>query len=168
MPDLGDHSRVARAYGAEIVFASSRPTLPLTSTLVLRMRCSRVRRFLSEYPNFDFQLSAFSLPARGVPPPDSRPQSIQHLHLQLFLDSDRNHVVICYLRLSSHSRRTALQAAPLCNLCVLRVSALDFSSLGLTLNLQLSTASLSSLPLLPISVPSVSSVVKTPRHFILP
>src|SRR6266568_7938653 len=37
-----------------------------------------------------------------------------------------------------------------------------------TFNFRLSTASLSSLPLLPISVPSVSSVVKTPRHFVLP
>jgi len=58
-------------------FASSRPTLPFTSTLVLRIRCSRVRRFLSEYPAFDFQLSAFNLPARGFPRPDSRSQSIQ-------------------------------------------------------------------------------------------
>src|SRR6266702_8239555 len=38
-------------------FASSRPTLPFTSTLVLRMRRSRVRRFLSEYPAFDSELS---------------------------------------------------------------------------------------------------------------
>ncbi len=28
------------------------------------MRCSRVRRFLSEYPAFDFQLSTVNLPAR--------------------------------------------------------------------------------------------------------
>ena len=54
--------------------------LPFTSTLVLRMRCSRLRRFLSEYPAFDlfdFQLSTFNLPARGFPRPDSRSQSIQ-------------------------------------------------------------------------------------------
>src|SRR5207247_2291338 len=103
------------------------------------MRCSRVRRFLSEYPAFDLQLSTFNLPARGVPPPDSRPQSIQTFALTTFLDKNRIHVVICYLILSDHFRRTAPQAAPLRNLCVLRVSALDFSSLGLTLNLQLST-----------------------------
>ena len=48
-------------------------------------------------------------------------------------------MVICSLTLSHQLGRTALQAAPLRNLCVLRVSALDFSSLGLTLNLQLST-----------------------------
>src|SRR5216683_818523 len=60
-------------------------------------------------------------------------------HLQLSLDRDRNHVVICSLILRHHSRRPAPQAAPLRNLCVLRVSALDFSSLGLTLNLQPST-----------------------------
>src|SRR6266702_6536229 len=35
--------------------------------------------------------------------------------------------------------RPAPQAAPLRDLCVLRVSALDSSSIGLTLNLQLST-----------------------------
>jgi len=45
-------------------FSPSRPTLPFTGTLVLRMRCSRVGRFLSEYPTFDFQLSTFNLPAR--------------------------------------------------------------------------------------------------------
>src|SRR6266699_1237242 len=63
----------------------------------------------------------------------------KHLHLQLSLDRDRNHVVTYCLILSNHSRRTALQTTPLRNLCVLRVSALDFSSLGLILNLQLST-----------------------------
>ena len=46
-------------------FASSHPTLPFTSTLLFRMRCNRVRRFLSEYPAFDFQLLTFNLPARG-------------------------------------------------------------------------------------------------------
>jgi len=92
--------RVVRAYGAEIVldglplanllvarggsfFASSRPTLPFTSTLVLRMRCSRVRRFLSEYPAFDFQLSTSNLPARGFPRLDSL-QSIQTFALTTF------------------------------------------------------------------------------------
>src|SRR6266581_617249 len=65
-------------------FASSRPTLPFTSTLVLRMRCSRVWRFLSEYPAFDFQLSTFNLPARGFPRPDSRSQSIQTFALPTF------------------------------------------------------------------------------------
>ena len=78
-------------------FASSRPTLPFTSTFFLRMWCSRVRRFLSEYPAFDFQLSTVNL-ARGaflVPIPARNP--FKHLHLQLFLDSDRNHVVICSL-----------------------------------------------------------------------
>src|SRR6266702_380081 len=45
-------------------FASSRPALPFTSALVLRMRCSRLRRFLSESPAFDFQLSTVNLPAR--------------------------------------------------------------------------------------------------------
>ena len=59
--------------------------------------------------------------------------------IQLSLDRGRNHVVTYYLILSNHSRRTALQTTPLRNLCVLRVSALDFSSLGLILNLQLST-----------------------------
>ncbi len=43
-------------------------------------------------------------------------------------------MVTWYLILSHHSRRTAPQATPLGNLCVLRVSALDFSSLRLTLN----------------------------------
>src|SRR6266851_5202511 len=47
-------------------FASSRPTLPFTGTLVLRIRCSRVRRFLSEYPAFDFQLSTFKPPRAGL------------------------------------------------------------------------------------------------------
>jgi hypothetical protein len=65
-------------------FASSRPTLPFTSTLALRMRCSRLRRFLSEYPAFDFQLSAFNLPARGLPRPDPRSQSIQTFALTTF------------------------------------------------------------------------------------
>ncbi len=45
-------------------------------------------------------------------------------------------MVICSLTVSHQTGRTALQAAPLRNLCVLRVSALDSSSLGLTLNLQ--------------------------------
>src|SRR6266568_1029950 len=39
-------------------------SVPFTSTLVLRMRCSRVRRFLSPYPTFDLQLSTVNLPAR--------------------------------------------------------------------------------------------------------
>src|SRR5713101_9016888 len=67
-------------------------------------------------------------------------------HFQIFLDRDSNYVVILYLILSHHlsraSRdpgRTTPQAASLRKLCVLRVSALDSSSLGLTLNLQLST-----------------------------
>src|SRR6266487_348794 len=61
--------------------------LPFTSTLVLLMRCSRLRRFLSEYPAFDlfdFQLSTFNLPARGFPRPDSRSQSIQTFALTTF------------------------------------------------------------------------------------
>ena len=58
--------------------------LPFTSTLVLHMRCSRLRRFLSEYPAFDFQLSTFNLPARGFPRPDSRSQSIQTFALTTF------------------------------------------------------------------------------------
>jgi len=93
-------------------FACSRPALSFTSTLVLRMRCSRVRRFLSEYPTFDFQLSTFNLPARSflVPIPARNP--FKPLHLQLSLDRDRNHVVICSLILSHQSRRTAPQAAP--------------------------------------------------------
>ncbi len=71
------------------------------------------------------------------------PNLFRHLDLQISLDRDRNHVVKCYLILSHHlSRaprdpgRSPLQAAPLRNLCVLCVSALDRSSLGLTLNLQ--------------------------------
>src|SRR6266446_90860 len=67
-------------------------------------------------------------------------------HLQLSLDRDRNHVVTCYLILRHHLSRaprdpgsTTPQAASLRKLCVLRVSAFDSSSLGLTLNLQLST-----------------------------
>src|SRR6266581_1883552 len=76
-------------------FASSRPTLPFTSTLVLRMRCSRVRRFLSEYPAFDFQLLTSPRGAFLVPIPARNP--FKHLHLQLSLDRDRNHVVICSL-----------------------------------------------------------------------
>ena len=124
------------------------------------MRCSRVRRFLSGYPAFGFQLSAFDLPARGVLLPIPTRNPFKHLHLQLFLDRDRNHVVTCYLILSHQPGRTALQAAPLRNLCVRRLprlprasrglghgvgacpellGALDSSSLGLTLNLQLST-----------------------------
>ncbi len=55
-------------------------------------------------------------------------------------------MVICYLILSNHFRRTAPQAAPLRNLCVPCVSALDFSSLGLTFNLQLSTFNCLSFP----------------------
>src|SRR6266700_6057876 len=58
--------------------------LPFTSTLVLHMRCSLLRRFLSEYPAFDFQLSTFNLPARGFPRPDSRSQSIQTFALTTF------------------------------------------------------------------------------------
>ncbi len=65
-------------------FASSHPTLPFTSTLLFRMRCNRVRRFLSEYPAFDFQLLTFNLPARGFPRPDSRSQSIQTFTLTTF------------------------------------------------------------------------------------
>src|SRR6266851_1489280 len=65
-------------------FASSRPTLPFTSALRLRMRCSRVRRFLSESPTFDFQLSTFNLLARGFPRPDSHSQSIQIFALTTF------------------------------------------------------------------------------------
>src|SRR6266851_5741425 len=166
-------SRICWSRGVRF-FASSRPTLPFTSTLVLRMRCSRVRRFLSEYPTFDFQLSTFNLPARGaflVPIPARNP--FKHLHLQLSLDRSRNHVVICSLRLSHQPGRTAPQAAPLRNLCVRRLprlprpcrglgrgvpppslltfnfelltssssifQPLDFSSLGLTVNFQLST-----------------------------
>src|SRR6266446_891658 len=96
------------------------------------MRCSRVRRFLSEYPAFEFQLSTFNLPARDFPRPDPARNPFNLPHLQLFLDRDRNHVVTCYLILSNHSRRTAPQAAPfnrvsflspssphLCALCVL-------------------------------------------------
>src|SRR6266446_2971517 len=67
-------------------------------------------------------------------------------HLQLSLDRDRNHVVTCCLILRHHLSRaprdpgsTTPQAASLRKLCVLRVSAFDSSSLGLTLNLQLST-----------------------------
>ncbi len=96
--------------------------------------------------------------------PASSCNSFKHLHLQLFLDSDRNHVVIFYLILSHHlsraSRdpgRTTQQAASLRNLRVRRLprpcrgvgacpdfvgellGTLDFSSLGLTLNFQLST-----------------------------
>src|SRR5229473_3210721 len=74
-------------------------------------------------------------------------------HFQIFLDRDSNHVVILDLILSHHlsraSRdpaRTIPQAASLRNLCVLRVSALDSSSLGLTLNLQLSTFNRVSFP----------------------
>ncbi len=57
-------------------------------------------------------------------------------HFQIVLDRDHNHVVTCYLILSNHSRRPAPQAASPRNLCVLRVSALDSSSIRLTLNLQ--------------------------------
>ena len=124
-------------------FASSRPALPFTSTLLFRMRCNRVRRFLSEYPAFDFQLSTFNLPPGAflVPIPARNP--FKHLHLQLFLDKDRNHVVICYLILRHHLRRPSPQHASLRDLCTRRLrrpgrggSALDSSSLGLTLNLQ--------------------------------
>src|SRR5216683_2749168 len=59
-------SRICWSRGVRF-FASSRPTLPFTSTLVLRMRCSRVRRFLSEYPTFDFQLSTFNLLFFNIP-----------------------------------------------------------------------------------------------------
>src|SRR6266568_2267357 len=57
-------------------------------------------------------------------------------HLQVSLDRDRNHVVTYYLILSNHARHASPQATSLRDLCVLRVSALDSSSLGLTLNLQ--------------------------------
>src|SRR6266702_3314332 len=57
-----------------------------------------------------------------VPIPARNP--FKHLHLQLSLDSDGNHVVICYLILSNHFRRTAPQAAPLRNLCVRRLPRL--------------------------------------------
>src|SRR6266568_4719269 len=88
-------------------------------------------------------------------------------HFQIFLDRDSNYVVIWYLILSHHlsraSRdpaRTTPQAAPLCNLCVRRLrrlgrgvgacpellGAFDSSSLGLTLNLQLSTFNRVSFP----------------------
>src|SRR6266702_4438806 len=120
-----------------------------------------------------------------VPIPARNP--FKHLHLQLSLDSDGNHVVICYLILSNHFRRTAPQAAPLRNLCVRRLprlpapawsgprasrgpgrgvpprslltfnfelltssssifQPLDFSSLGLTFKLQLSTFNRVSFP----------------------
>src|SRR5216683_1782100 len=49
-------------------------------------------------------------------------------------------------RASRDPARTIPQAASLRNLCVLRVSALDSSSLGLTLNLQLSTFNRVSFP----------------------
>src|SRR5439155_16326734 len=105
-------------------FASSRPALPFTSTLVLRMRCSRVRRFLSNILLSTFNCRLLTSP-RGaflVPIPARNP--FKHLHLQLFLDSDRNHVVICSLRLSHQPGRTAPQAAPLRNLCVRRLPRL--------------------------------------------
>src|SRR6266581_4456335 len=91
-------------------FASSRPTLPFTTTLVLRMRCSRVRRFLSEYPTFDFQLSTFNLPARSflVPIPARNP--FKPLHLQLSLDRDRNHVVIWNLIVGHQSGHSPLHS----------------------------------------------------------
>src|SRR6266568_5940177 len=93
-------------------FASSHPTLPFTSTLVLRMRCSRLRRFLSEYPTFDFQLSTFDL-SRGflVPIPARNP--FKHLHLQLSLDRDRNHVVIWNLILGHQYRSFSPSFPPL-------------------------------------------------------
>ena len=81
------------------------------------MRCSRLRRFLSEYPAFDFQLSTFNLPARGflVPVPARNP--FKPLHLQLSLDKNRNHVVTWYLIVSRqsghpplHSRHCAARA----------------------------------------------------------
>src|SRR3989442_15850381 len=77
--------------------------------------------------------------------PASCYKPFKHLDLQLFLGRDRNHVVTCCLILRHHLSRASrdpgrspLQAAPLRNLCVLCVSALDSSSLALTLNLQLS------------------------------
>ncbi len=149
------------------------------------MRCSRVRRFLSEYPAFDFQLLTSPRGAFLVPIPARNP--FKHLHLQLSLDRDRNHVVICSLILRHHSRRPAPQAAPLRNLRVRRLprlpapawsgprasrgpgrgvpprslltfnfelltssssifQPLDFSSLGLTFKLQLSTFNRVSFP----------------------
>src|SRR5216684_6361329 len=125
---------------------------------------SCVRRFLPPLEAFNFQLSTFDLWS-PISRPDSRPPAplafcpapftlhssyprispnlFKHLDLQISLDRDRNHVVICSLIVSHHvSRaprdpgRSPLQAAPLRNLCVLCVSALDSSSLGLTLNLQ--------------------------------
>src|SRR6266568_2276461 len=86
------------------------------------MRCSRVRRFLSEYPAFDFQLLTSPRGAFLVPIPARNP--FKHLHLQLSLDRDRNHVVICSLILRHHSRRPAPQAAPLRNLRVRRLPRL--------------------------------------------
>ena len=125
-------------------------------------RC--VWRFLPPLEALNFQLSTLDL-WPPISRPDSRPPApftlcpaqftlhssypcispnlFRHLDLQISLDRDRNHVVIYSLILSHHlSRaprdpgRSALQAAPLRNLCVLCVSALDSSSLGLTLNLQ--------------------------------
>src|SRR6266851_3811635 len=109
------HPSLLRVRGLNLLFSCSRCCGPNRSSSSVAVRCP-------------------------IPPfPASSHKPFKHLHLQLFLDKDRNHVVTCYLILSNHSRRTAPQAAPLRNLCVLRVSALDSSSLGLTLNLQLST-----------------------------
>ena len=138
------------------------------------MRCSRVRRFLSNILLSTFNCRLLTSP-RGaflVLIPARNP--FKHLHLQLFLDSDRNHVVICYLILSHHlsqaSRdpgRTTPQAAPLRNLrarrlprllrsyrglgpgvgaCPELLGALDPYSLGLTFNFQLSTFNRVSFP----------------------
>ena len=95
------------------------------------------------------------------------PNLFRHLDLQISLDKDRNHVVTYSLIVSLHlSRaprdpgRSPLQAASLRNLCVRRLprlgrgigacpevlGALDSSSLGLTLNLQLSTFNRVSFP----------------------
>src|SRR6266581_4474844 len=44
-----------------------------------------------------------------IPPfPASSRKPFKHLHLQLFLDKDRNHVVICYLTLRYQSRHSLL------------------------------------------------------------
>ena len=56
-----------------------------------------------------------------------------------------------------HSARIVPQAAPLRNLSVLRVSALDSSSPGLTLNLQLSTFNRVSFPASHLSLSQCSA-----------
>src|SRR6266478_710487 len=149
------HPSLLRVRGLNLLFSCSRCCGPNRSSSSVAVRCP-------------------------IPPfPASSHNPFKHLHLQLFLDKDRNHVVICYLvlrRQSGHSplpsrlfvpppsfptfnfelltsaSPTSQSAARLprpgqsAGACPELLGSLDFSSLGLTLNFQLSTFNCLSFP----------------------